>query len=107
MGSCVQELDALIVGAGFGDIYQLHRLRQEGFNVKLVESGSDYCGVWFVFLLLSIRLNLSADSNPLSEMQVLEPLSRRTRRQSNSTLPVLSFRAMEGLALEAAISWLR
>jgi cation diffusion facilitator CzcD-associated flavoprotein CzcO len=107
MGSCVQELDALIVGAGFGGIYQLHHLRQEGFNVKLVESGSDFGGVWFVFLLLSIRLNLSADSNPLSKMQVLEPLSRSTRRQSNSTLPVLSSRAMEGLALEAAISWLR
>lgn len=31
------ELDALVVGAGFGGIYQLKRLRDEGFNVKLVE----------------------------------------------------------------------
>jgi cation diffusion facilitator CzcD-associated flavoprotein CzcO len=40
------ELDALIVGAGFGGVYQLKRLREEGFDVKLVESGSNYGGVW-------------------------------------------------------------
>lgn len=40
------ELDALIVGAGFGGIYQLKRLRDEGFNVKLVESGTNFGGVW-------------------------------------------------------------
>lgn len=42
------ELDALVVGAGFGGVYQLKRLRDEGFNVKLVESGTDYGGVWCV-----------------------------------------------------------
>ena len=42
------ELDALVVGAGFGGVYQLKRLRDEGFNVKLVESGTDYGGVWYV-----------------------------------------------------------
>ena len=40
------ELDALIVGAGFGGVYQLKKLRDDGFKVKLVESGSDYGGVW-------------------------------------------------------------
>lgn len=40
------ELDALVVGAGFGGIYQLKRLRDEGFNVKLVERGTDFGGVW-------------------------------------------------------------
>jgi cation diffusion facilitator CzcD-associated flavoprotein CzcO len=44
------ELDALVVGAGFGGVYQLKRLRDEGFNVKLVESGSDYGGVWYVLV---------------------------------------------------------
>ncbi|KAF1917748.1 cyclopentanone 1,2-monooxygenase [Ampelomyces quisqualis] len=43
----VQELDALIVGAGFGGIYQLKKLRDAGFNVKLVEHGADYGGVWY------------------------------------------------------------
>lgn len=44
------KLDALVVGAGFGGVYQLKRLRDEGFNVKLIESGSDYGGVWYVLV---------------------------------------------------------
>ncbi|CEJ92355.1 hypothetical protein VHEMI08011 [[Torrubiella] hemipterigena] len=42
-----QKLDALIVGAGFGGVYQLKKLRDAGFHVKLIESGSDYGGVWY------------------------------------------------------------
>lgn len=42
-----QKLDALIVGAGFGGVYQLKKLRDEGYNVKLVEAGDDYGGVWY------------------------------------------------------------
>jgi len=42
-----QELDALVVGAGFGGVWQLKRLRDEGYSVKLVESGTDYGGVWY------------------------------------------------------------
>ncbi|KAK5710469.1 hypothetical protein LTR15_012959 [Elasticomyces elasticus] len=33
------KLDALIVGAGFGGVYQLKKLRDRGYNVKLVEAG--------------------------------------------------------------------
>ena len=40
------ELDALVVGAGFAGCYLLYRLRQEGFNVKIVEAGSDLGGIW-------------------------------------------------------------
>ncbi|KAJ8081014.1 hypothetical protein PM082_017852 [Marasmius tenuissimus] len=39
-------LDVLVVGAGFGGLYQLHNLRSQGFNVHLFESGSDIGGVW-------------------------------------------------------------
>lgn len=46
-GCSVQELDALIVGAGFGGVYQLKILRDAGYQVKLVEWGSDYGGVWY------------------------------------------------------------
>ena len=42
----IVSLDVLVVGAGFGGVYQLKRLRDEGFNVELIESGSDYGGVW-------------------------------------------------------------
>ena len=39
------ELDACIVGAGFAGVYLLHRLRQEGFNVKIVDDGTKIGGV--------------------------------------------------------------
>ena len=39
-------LDALIMGAGFSGLYLLHRLRQDGFRVKLFEAESGLGGVW-------------------------------------------------------------
>ncbi|KAF1847797.1 FAD/NAD(P)-binding domain-containing protein [Cucurbitaria berberidis CBS 394.84] len=46
-GNQVQELDALVVGAGFGGVYQLKVIRDAGYKVKLVEHGDDYGGVWY------------------------------------------------------------
>lgn len=40
------DLDAVIVGAGFGGVYQLKTLRDAGYKVKLLEHGSGYGGVW-------------------------------------------------------------
>lgn len=45
-GAVTLELDAAIVGGGFAGVYLMHRLRQEGFNVKLVEAGSGLGGIW-------------------------------------------------------------
>ena len=39
-------LDVLIIGAGFSGCYQLYRLRQLGFNVKLYDAGTALGGVW-------------------------------------------------------------
>ena len=41
-----QPLDVLVVGAGFNGLYQLHRLRQEGFDAQIVEASSGVGGVW-------------------------------------------------------------
>ena len=40
------ELDALVVGAGFNGLYQLYRLRERGFAVRLVEASGGLGGVW-------------------------------------------------------------
>jgi cation diffusion facilitator CzcD-associated flavoprotein CzcO len=40
-------LDVLIIGAGFSGAYQLYRLRQEGFSVKLFEAGEKLGGIWY------------------------------------------------------------
>lgn len=46
MGGTLLELDALVVGGGFGGAYQLKRLREESFKVKLVDNATSWGGVW-------------------------------------------------------------
>jgi len=43
----VEELDVLVVGAGFTGLYQLHRLRELGFSVRLFEAAADLGGIWY------------------------------------------------------------
>jgi cyclohexanone monooxygenase len=40
-------LDAIVVGAGFAGLYMLHRLRQLGLRVRVLEAGSGVGGTWF------------------------------------------------------------
>ncbi len=42
-----EELDVLVVGAGFTGLYQLHHLRALGFSVRLVEAGAEPGGIWY------------------------------------------------------------
>ena len=39
--------DAIIVGAGFAGLYQLHRLRALGMSVRVIEAGSGVGGTWY------------------------------------------------------------
>ena len=42
------ELDALVIGAGFAGLYQLHCLRNQlGLSTKLLEAGGDLGGTWY------------------------------------------------------------
>ena len=41
------ELDALVIGAGFSGAYMLYQLRSHGYRVKLLEAGSELGGVWY------------------------------------------------------------
>jgi cation diffusion facilitator CzcD-associated flavoprotein CzcO len=40
------EVDALIVGAGFGGVFLLHELRKLGLNTVIFEAGNDLGGTW-------------------------------------------------------------
>ncbi|MCD2114590.1 NAD(P)/FAD-dependent oxidoreductase [Rhodococcus rhodochrous] len=42
-----EEHEILIVGAGFAGLYQLHKLRERGHDVHVVESASGLGGVWY------------------------------------------------------------
>ncbi len=39
--------DAIIIGAGIAGIYQLYRLRELGFSVRVFETGTDLGGTWY------------------------------------------------------------
>ena len=40
-------VDVLVVGAGFGGLYAVHRLRNAGFRVCAVEAAGDVGGTWY------------------------------------------------------------
>jgi len=46
-GNVTEELDALIVGSGFGGIWLLYHLRKLGFKAKIYEAGQDLGGIWY------------------------------------------------------------
>ena len=41
------DFDAVVIGAGFGGMYMLHRLRQQGFSVRVLEAGKGVGGTWY------------------------------------------------------------
>jgi cyclohexanone monooxygenase len=40
-------IDALIIGGGFSGVYQLYRLRERGFDVRLFDAGAELGGIWY------------------------------------------------------------
>lgn len=40
------EVDALVIGGGFGGVYVLYELRKLGLKVVLYEAGQDLGGTW-------------------------------------------------------------
>ena len=46
-GSENEVLDAIVIGAGVTGIYQLHRLRELGFDAKIYEGGGGVGGTWY------------------------------------------------------------
>jgi cyclohexanone monooxygenase len=43
----VTRVDAVVVGAGFAGLYALHRLRDMGMAVRVIEAGSGVGGTWY------------------------------------------------------------
>ena len=41
------DFDAVIIGAGFGGMYMLHRLRGKGFSARVLEAGTGVGGTWY------------------------------------------------------------
>lgn len=100
------ELDALIVGAGFGGVYQLKVLRDQGFNVKLVETGGDFGGVWYWNRSVPVhgkRIHAAWVWNEEAE-QCSTQVPRGARRQFCSILRVRRPNPLEWLDMETKVS---
>ena len=39
--------EALVVGTGFGGLYSLYLLKQQGLDVIAIDTGADVGGTWF------------------------------------------------------------
>ncbi|QIX53669.1 NAD(P)/FAD-dependent oxidoreductase [Rhodococcus sp. DMU1] len=39
--------DVIIIGAGFAGLYQLYRLRELGYDARVIEAGGDVGGTWY------------------------------------------------------------
>jgi cyclohexanone monooxygenase len=42
-----ESYDVVVVGAGFAGMYMLHKLRGQGFSVRVYEQGGDVGGTWY------------------------------------------------------------
>ncbi len=46
-GTQTASYDAVVVGAGFGGLYMLYRLRQLGLAARVSEAGDGVGGTWY------------------------------------------------------------
>ena len=45
--ACGQPLDVIVVGAGFAGLYALHKLRNQGLSVRVLEAAPELGGTWY------------------------------------------------------------
>ena len=75
------DTEVLIVGAGFGGIYLMHKLRQLGFKCKIYEAGSELGGIWHWNCYPGAR----TDTGKLSHTLYPRCLADHTNKRFHST----------------------
>ena len=58
--------EALVVGTGFGGLYSLYRLKQQGLDVIAIETGADVGGTWYWNRYPGARSDVNTHSYQLS-----------------------------------------
>ncbi|RUL50500.1 MULTISPECIES: NAD(P)/FAD-dependent oxidoreductase [Lysinibacillus] len=43
----IKQYDAVVIGAGFAGLYMLHKLRERGLSVRVIEAADGVGGVWY------------------------------------------------------------
>lgn len=75
----IAEYDVLLVGAGFGSICMLHRLRKQGFNIRIFEKGAGSGGIWYWNCYPGARVDSDAPIYQLFEKEVYEDFKFKER----------------------------
>ncbi|OCK76597.1 FAD/NAD(P)-binding domain-containing protein [Lepidopterella palustris CBS 459.81] len=73
MGSITTEspqYDALIIGAGFGGCYTLHKLREAGFKTIVLDDAADLGGVWYWNCYAGARVDTKVPLYEFSEESI-------------------------------------
>jgi len=74
-GKATPDHDVVIVGAGFSGIYLLHKLREAGFNVLLVDAAAQPGGIWYWNRYPGARVDSQVPLYEFSIPEVWQPWS--------------------------------
>lgn len=97
------DTDVLIVGAGFGGIYLMHKLRQQGFNCKIYEAGTNIGGIWHWNCYPGARVDSQI---PIYEYSLPEIWKVRVKPEYMN-LQYVNYVSNLGLDLVLSVSWHR
>ncbi|KAK3710116.1 hypothetical protein LTR37_010547 [Vermiconidia calcicola] len=75
----IREVDCLIVGAGFGAVTLLHKLLQQGFDVKVYEKGSTFGGIWHWNCYPGARVDTDTPIYQLFDKEIWEDFTFKER----------------------------
>jgi cation diffusion facilitator CzcD-associated flavoprotein CzcO len=67
-----ERLDAIVVGAGFGGLHMLYRLRERGFSARVLEMGTGVGGTWYWNRYPGSRVDLESVEYSYSFLPELE-----------------------------------
>ncbi|KAL9052213.1 MAG: hypothetical protein Q9162_005538 [Coniocarpon cinnabarinum] len=73
------EYDVLLIGAGFGSICTLHRLRKLGLKCKIFEKGGRSGGIWYWNCYPGARVDSDAPIYQLFDKEIWEEFSFKER----------------------------
>ena len=76
----VEEMDAVIVGAGIAGLYMLHRLRAMGLKARVFEAGSGVGGTWYWNRYPGARVDIESQEYSYSFSEDLEREWKWTER---------------------------
>ena len=84
-----RDFDAIVVGAGFAGLYALHRLREMGLSVRVLEQGEGIGGTWYWNRYPGVRCDIESVDYSYSFSEDLEQEWEWSERYHGARDPAL------------------